>query len=96
MPTLQCNPSSPRDLYGPGYMRAFQYGEASLAYGGAAWDSSDDVEADWRILIDQDLETGEYETDMIHFTAEHINAISVTIDLDRGEIISIHPDTVGE
>lgn len=85
-----------RPLYGPGFFRAFRYGDVSLAYGGVAWDSSDDVEADWVILLDQDLETGEYENETIHFTAEHINSINVTIDLDRGEVIGIHPDTQGE
>ncbi len=59
------------------------------------WDDREDIEADWPLLIDFDEETGAYEVETIHFTAETVGRLDVLIDLDEQQVVAIEP-SVGD
>jgi hypothetical protein len=50
-----------------------------------------DIEADWPLAVDGNPDTGECQTDTIHFLANGVRSINVTVDLDRGQLVSIQP-----
>jgi len=61
----------------------------------AQWDERGDIEAEWPLLIDFDEETGAYEVQAIHFTAETVGRLDVLIDLDERQVVAIEP-SVGD
>ena len=59
------------------------------------WDDPEGIEADWPLLIDFDEDTGSYEVQTIHFTAETVGQLYVLIDLDERRVVAIEP-SVGD
>lgn len=55
------------------------------------WDDPKDIEADWPLLIDFHEDTGSYEVQTIHFTAETVGQLYVLIDLDERQVVAIEP-----
>jgi hypothetical protein len=72
---------------------AIQYtvGEKHLATMNVVFKQPQEIEGDWLIGVEVDYQTFEYTSEIIHFTAPNVSLISVTIDLDRGQVVAIQP-----
>jgi hypothetical protein len=55
------------------------------------YEKSHDLERDWLLLFNVDQLTGVYETHIVHFVAEDINALSIVVDLGQMAIAWINP-----
>jgi hypothetical protein len=72
---------------------AFTYSvsDTDLASIRVVFEEVHDVETDWLVMIDFDLNAGDFETATIHFTARDVRFISGVIDLDRHELVLLEP-----
>jgi hypothetical protein len=72
---------------------AFTYsvGDTDLASIRVVFEEVHDVETDWSVLIDFDLNASDFEMATIHFTARDVRFISGVIDLDRHELVLLEP-----
>lgn len=71
------------------------YRDTRLAGVIVQWDEREDIETDWRILIDLNEETGAYSVLTVRFKAETVGRLDVLIDLDKQQVITIAP-SVGD
>jgi hypothetical protein len=55
------------------------------------WKQHDEIEADWPLMIDQDHESGDYTTRVVHFKTRGVDQLLVKVDLDERSVISIEP-----
>jgi hypothetical protein len=69
----------------------YMFGNLHFATVEIDFDQSQDIAADWTILIHFDNVSGAYETDTIHFTATAMQYLTIAIDLDKREVAWVGP-----
>src|SRR3990172_4937374 len=67
------------------------WGEHHFAWLIARWDSSEQVEADLPVIVDQDPITGDYRSEVVHIADDNIWELEMLIDMDSNQLIQARP-----
>lgn len=70
---------------------SYKWGEHHFASLIARWDSSEQVEADLPVVVDQDRLTGDYRSETVHIAHSNIWELEILIDMDSEQVIQARP-----
>lgn len=73
---------------------SFEFGEHHFGIARAYWgdDEVPSLSGDFPLIVDQDFDTGDYRSELVHFDNELARRIYVVVDLDWKTIINVESD----